>query len=124
MIRGGGSHGPRVPDRLIGLALALWAGVALAGEPRITNEASGLACYQPQELLDAHSALGFYNMDRVRELVEAGRCFRMQPEWRVRVDGERFIGGAGATMLKIWLEVRPGQEARFAWTLAGNIARP
>lgn len=105
------------------LALALWAGAAFAQEPRIVNEASGLACYQPQELLDAHNALGFYNMDRVREFVDAGRCYVMQKHWRVRIDGERAIGGADVTMLKVWLEVRPGQEARFAWTLAGNIER-
>ena len=98
------------------------AAAAAAQEPRITNEASGLACYDAAQLLDAHNALGFYNMARVRELVEAERCFLMRPEWRVRVDGERFIGGADATMLKIWLEVRPGQETRFAWTLEGNIA--
>ena len=101
--------------------LAIFA-VAAAEEPRITNEASGLACYDAQQLLDAHNALGFYNMAHVRELVEAGRCFLMRPKWRVRIDGERFIGGADVTMLKIWLEVRSGQEARFAWTLEGNIA--
>ena len=103
-------------------SLALAAGDAIAQEPRITNEASGLACYDSQQLLEAHNALGFYNTARVRELIASERCFIMQPEWTVRIDGEQFIGGAEVTMLKIWLEVSPGREARFAWTLEGNLS--
>ena len=106
---------------ILGFTLALAAGAAIAQPPRITNEASGLACYDAQQLLEAHSALGFYNMARVREFIAAERCFVMQPEWTVRIDGERFVGGAEVTMLQVWLEVDPGREARFAWTLAGNI---
>ena len=103
------------------LALALWAGAALAQAPRITNEASGLACYDAQHLMEAHSALGFYNMARVQEFIASERCFVMRPEWPVRIDDERSVGGIDVTMLRVRLEVDPGREARFAWTLARNI---
>ena len=103
--------------------LAIATGTALAQAPRITNEASGLACYDSQQLLEAHSALGFYNMARVQEFIASERCFIMQPHWTVRVDDERFVGGAKVIMLKVWLEVDSGRESRFAWTLKGNIAR-
>lgn len=101
-------------------ALAFAAGAASAAEVRITNEASGLAYYQAQELLDAHSALGFYNMERVREFIDAGRCFVMEKRWPVRIDDERTVGGIGVRMLRVRLEVS-WEEARFAWTLAKNI---
>ena len=108
--------------RRIALLLALAAGAAAAEEPRITNEASGLACYSPQELLDVHHALGFYNMERVQEFIRAERCFVMKPEWRVmRIDSERFIGGVEVTMVEMGVEVDPGRDARTVWTLAGNV---
>ena len=69
-----------------------------------------------------HSALGFFNMDRVQKSIVAERCFFMQPKWTVRIDDEHLIGGVNVTMLQIWLEVSPGREALFAWTLAGNIS--
>ena len=106
----------------LSVALALAAGATLAQEPQITNEASGLACYDAQHLLEAHNALGFYNMARVREFIAAERCFAMQPEWEVRIDDDRFVGGVEVTMLRVRLEVSE-YEARFAWTLEGNIAR-
>ena len=103
-------------------ALALVVGAAFAQGPRIVNKASGIACYDAQQILEVHSALGFYNMARIRELIAAERCFIMLPEWKVRVDDEWAVGGVDATMLRVRLEVDE-REARFAWTLEGNIAR-
>lgn len=107
---------------LLIVAPVLETGNAFAQAPRITNEASGLACYDDQHLLEAHNAIGFYKFARVRELIAADQCFAMQPQWRVRVDDEGFVGGANVTILKVWLEVKPGIESRRAWTLAKNIS--
>ena len=103
-------------------ALALAAGVASAQTPRITNEASGLACYDDNQLLAAHNALGFYKTAEVQKLIKNERCFVMQKHWRVRVDDEGFVGGVEVTILHVWLEVIPGIESRRAWTLAKNIS--
>ena len=57
--------------------LVLTAGAAFAQTPRITNEASGLACYDDQQLLTAHNALGFYKTAEVQRLIATEQCFVM-----------------------------------------------
>ena len=86
---------------------------------RITNNASGLACYSTSDLMTAHAAMGFFNTSKVGLLITSKDCFIMQKHWKPKIIDERIIQGADVKMVKVRLE---GQgEARFAWSLLKNF---
>ena len=88
---------------------------------QMTNEAGGIACYQAQDLIEAHGAIGFYEFGKVQGLIAQDRCFIMQPHWKVRITEEQLIRGVNAKMLKVRLD-NQGRDMRIAWTLAKNFA--
>ena len=90
---------------------------------RIVNEASGIACYSSQDLMTAHSALGFFNHSQVQLLIARDKCFVMRKHWSVKVDEERTIGGVNVKMVKVRLD-NQGADLRIAWTLLANLASP
>ena len=55
---------------------------------KITNNAGGVACYDSQDLLEAHSAIGFYNFKKVELLIARDKCFIMQKHWKPLVSQE------------------------------------
>ena len=101
-------------------AMVLLNGVAHAQELRITNEAGGIACYDANDLLAAHSAIGFYNFDKVRALIAQDKCFGMREHWRPKITDERVIGGVGVKMVHVRLD-NSGQSVRIAWSLLKNF---
>ena len=90
--------------------------VAQAQALRITNEAGGVACYRPDDLMSAHSALGFYNLKKVRALVVQDRCFTMGKHWRARLIKRRRIMGVDVVMVK----VRPSSSRPPSLTWPGR----
>lgn len=95
-------------------------GSAHAQALRITNAAGGVACYQVQDLLEAHNAIGFYNLEQVQILIVQDRCFIMQEHWRPEITDERVIGGADVKMVHVRLD-NSGQSDRIAWSLLKNF---
>ena len=101
-------------------ALVLLNGATNAQALRITNAAAGMACYSSQDLLTAHSAIGFYNFDKVRALIAQDKCFVMKEHWRPKITDERVIGGVGVKMVHVRLD-NSGQSVRIAWSLLKNF---
>ena len=106
--------------RALVTALVLLNGATNAQALRITNAAGGMACYSSQDLLTAHSAIGFYNFDKVRALIAQDKCFVMKEHWRPKITDERVIGGAGVKMVHVRLD-NSGQSVRIAWSLLKNF---
>ena len=106
--------------RWIGMALMLLSHAAGAQELRVTNAAGGLACYGSEDLLMAHSALGFHETQQVERMILQERCFIMQEHWKPRIVDERAIGGVTATMVYVVLD-NSGLESRRAWSLLKNF---
>ena len=99
--------------------LILFTVPAYAQVLRITNEASGLACYSSSNLMTAHTAMGFYNTSKLGLLITSKDCFIMQKHWKPKIIDEMIIQGADVKMVKVRLE---GQgEARFVWSLLKNF---
>lgn len=59
---------PKLPPLAMAALITALGGAAHAQALRITNAAAGIACYSPQNLLSAHGAIGYYNLDKVRVL--------------------------------------------------------
>ena len=95
------------------------AHAAAAEELRITNEASGVACYTTGDLLTAHGAIGFYNAAKILELSDQRRCFVMAENWRVHLLDQQTIMGAEVDMVKVRLT--RGDESRRVWSLKMNF---
>ena len=106
--------------RHLSTALVLLNGATNAQALRITNAAAGMACYSSQDLLTAHSAIGFYNFDKVRALIAQDKCFVMKEHWRPKITDERVIGGVGVKMVHVRLD-NSGQSVRIAWSLLKNF---
>ena len=102
------------------LLLLLCSHSAIAA--RIVNEAGGIACYSSQDLLIAHSAIGFFNFSQVQLLIAQDKCFKMHKHWQVKVLEEEVIGGANVKIVKIRLSI--SSESRWAWTLLKNLTSP
>ena len=112
-------------NRLTATMLAGMISVALnvsanAQVLKITNNAGGLACYNSQYLLEAHSAIGFYNFKKVQNLIARDKCFIMQKHWKPRITDEHVIGGANVKMVHVRLD-NMGMDMRIAWSLLLNF---
>ena len=102
-----------------GLVMVL-AGAASAQGLRITNAASGVACYSSQDLLEVHGAIGYYNFQKVQALIAADRCFLMKEHWKPRITDEQMIGGVNVKMVHVRLD-NMGRDMRIAWSLLKNF---
>ena len=109
----------RVLGASIAIAWVLCNSVAHAQALRITNAATGIACYNAQDLLTAHSAVGFHNLDKVSALIANDKCFIMQKNWRSEITDERVIGGVNVKMVHVTLHDHSG--VRIAWSLLKNF---
>ena len=109
--------------RTIIAALALTGlvgiGAASAESLKITNKAGGIACYNTEDLLAAHGALGFYNVAKVQELILQDRCFIIPQHWKASLLDRRRIMGADVDMVNV--RIYHSQESRFAWALKANF---
>ena len=95
---------------------------AHAQTPRISNNASGFACYSVSDLMAVHSALGFYDFARVEQLQEQKKCFFMQKAWKAwkaRIEEEQVIRDTDVKMVRVRLVT--DADIRFAWTLLKNF---
>lgn len=107
----------------VALALSALSGAGYAQDWKVTNEAGGIACYRSQHLLEAHGAMGFFNLHELRMLVAEDKCFLIREHWIPTITEEQLISGVGVTMVKVRLAVRGGGDVRFAWALEGNFDR-
>ena len=105
---------------LVGMISMTLAVAASAQVLKITNEAGGIACYASQDLLEAHSAIGFYNFKKVQLLIARDKCFVMQKHWKPRITDEHIIGGANVKMVHVRLD-NMGRDMRIAWSLLLNF---
>ncbi|MDE0223849.1 MAG: hypothetical protein OXP28_01790 [Gammaproteobacteria bacterium] len=92
---------------------------AHAQTPRISNNASGFACYSVSDLRAVHSALGFYDFARVEQLQAQKKCFFMQKAWKARIEEEQVIRGTDVKMVRVRLVT--DADIRFAWSLLKNF---
>ena len=110
---------PTMKHYLVLALLVLFTVPIRAQVLRITNEASGLACYSTSDLMTAHTAMGFFNTSKVELLIISKDCFIMQKHWKPKILDEKIIQGADVKMVEVRLE---GQgEALFAWSLLKNF---
>ena len=101
---------------LVGL---ISAGPAVAQSLKITNKASGIACYDVSDLMTAHGALGYYNIPKVQKLILQDRCFIIPKHWQASLLDRQRIMGADVDMLKV--RIYSSSESRFAWSLKANF---
>ncbi len=92
---------------------------AHAQTPRITNDASGFACFSVSDLRAVHSALGFYDFATVERLQTQKKCFFMQKAWRLRIEEEQVLRGTDVKIVKVRLVT--DADIRFAWSLLKNF---
>ena len=95
------------------------AGPALAESLKITNKASGVACYDTADLMTAHGALGFYNVAKVESLILQERCFIIPKHWQASLLDRQRILGADVDMVKV--RVYSSSDSRFTWALKANF---
>ena len=95
------------------------AGPALAESLKITNKASGIACYDVSDLMTAHGALGYYNIPKLQELILQDRCFIIPKHWQASLLDRQHIMGADVDMVKV--RIYHSSESRFAWALKANF---
>ena len=105
---------------LVGLVSMILNIAANAQVLKITNEAGGIACYDSQDLLEAHSAIGYYNFKKVQLLIARDKCFLMQKHWKPRITDEHVIGGVNVKMVHVRLD-NMGRDVRIAWSLLLNF---
>ena len=110
---------PTTKHYLVLALLILFTVPSYAQVLRITNDSSGLACYSSSDLMNAHTAMGFYNTSKGGLLITSKDCFIMQKHWKPKIIDERIIQGADVKMVKVRLE-RQG-ETLFAWSLLNNF---
>ena len=100
-------------------ACSLVTGPALAESLKITNKASGIACYDVSDLMTAHGALGYYNLPKVEALILKDRCFIIPKHWQASLLDRQRILGADVDMVNVRLY--SSSESRFAWALKANF---
>ena len=101
------------------IAACLWASPSLAENLKITNKAGGVACYDTADLMTAHSALGFYNVAKVKLLIVQDQCFIIPKHWKASLLDRQRILGADVDMVNVRLY--SSSESRFAWALKANF---
>ena len=109
-----------IPTILAGMVSMAMSVGANAQVLKITNNAGGVACYASQDLLEAHSAIGFYNFKKVQVLIARDKCFLMRKHWKPRITDEHVIGGANVKMVHVRLD-NQGRDMRIAWALLANF---
>ena len=109
----------RTAAALLTAMCLITAGPAMAETLKITNKASGIACYDTMDLITAHGALGYYKLETVERLVVQDRCFIIPKHWRATLLERQRIQGVDVDMVNVRLY--SSSESRFAWSLKANF---